>query len=87
MSDALKFEDACRILEASFAPLRCSCRRDEAGKVAIRIFDVSDITRYSISDIEAKRLASIRGVAQMALELRQALSAKEVSQRHKKLKA
>ena len=87
MSDALKFEDACRILEASFSPLRCSCKKDDAGKVTIRIFDVSDITRYSAANIEAKRLSSIRGVAQMALELRQALSAKELSQRHTKQKA
>ena len=81
MTDALKFEMAKRIVESSFKPIHCNCDLAKDGKVAIRLYDADNNTLLSMSDIESNRLSSIRGVAQIALELKQALASSALANR------
>jgi hypothetical protein len=77
MSDALRFDDARRILEASFAPLRCSCEKRSDGAVSVRIYN-SDCMSCQLDHIRTERISTVRGVTQLTLEIKEILSRKSV---------
>jgi predicted SprT family Zn-dependent metalloprotease len=73
MSDALRFVDARRILEASFAPLRCSCEKKSDGAVSVKVYN-SNCTKCQLDNIRAERFSTVRGVTQLTLEIKEILS-------------
>jgi hypothetical protein len=73
MSDALRFDDARRILEASFAPLQCFCEKKSDGAISVRIHN-SDCVACQLDNIRAERVSTVRGVTQLTLEIKDILS-------------
>jgi len=71
---AISFEKVATIIESSFAPCACRCR-EEGGQVITEISPAEGAQPLLVSEVPAARLDSVRAVAQLVLELRQALSA------------
>lgn len=74
MTDALKFDMACQIIQSSFSPLGCECKRTENDGICVRLYDDSNTTHLLVKNIAPDKLTTIRSVSQLALEIKQALA-------------
>jgi hypothetical protein len=85
LSSTLSFEMAKQIVESSFSPIKCYCELVEGGMINIRLRNVEGSIKIDIQKIEASRLSTVRGVAQLTLEIRQALANYDLKRRRNSL--